>query len=670
MKFIWVGVINTLAGTAIMFGLYNLAGCSYWISSAANYFFASILSYWLNKRFTFGYRGHVLQSGIRFALNIGVCYGIAYGAARPLAEQILAQSPLSLRENAAMAAGMCIFTGLNYIGQRFFVFGEKTMDYRENYEKWLKSPYITEEERTLLREMSDEEAEDAFYKNAEFGTAGMRGKMGLGTNRLNRYTVRMASMGLAHLLGKGARVAVAYDTRNSSKDFAVEAARVLAEAGIKAYIFDRYSPVPLLSFTVREMNCDGGIVITASHNTREYNGFKVYDSTGCQLSPEKAGIIAAFMEDMKEPLNIPVCRSMENENIEYIGEEIVERFLKAVERCSAGVDKKICGELKVVYTPLHGSGRDYVLETLRRAGFKDVKTVREQSEFDGDFPTVRKPNPEEKEALSMAGDLLLAQRGDILIGTDPDSDRIGVGVRTGENIRYLTGNETGILLVDFLARMKGGAGKKLVTTIVTSQMSSVIAESYETEVIKTLTGFKFIGGEINKIDDKDLLMGYEESYGYLVGPHARDKDGISAALVICQMAAWYKEKGKTLEDALNELYEKHGHWIDRQESFIFEGSEGEKKIKDIMVSLEKEGERLFSPAGNIERILDYNKGIEGLAPSNVLKYFFDNGSWLAVRPSGTEPKIKFYYCIRGDEMKSAHDMCGKLLKAVQSIIFN
>lgn len=661
-------MINTIAGTAIMFGLYNLAGCSYWFSSAANYILASILSYWLNRRFTFRYRGGVMKSGVKFALNIGICYIIAYGAAKPFAERILEGASQGIVENVAMAVGMCIFTGLNYTGQRFFVFGERNMDYRKNYEKWAKSPYITDEERAALASMNEEEREDAFYKNAEFGTAGMRGKMGLGTNRLNKYTVRMAAGGLAALLGRGARVAIAYDVRNNSADLAAEAARVLAKAGIKVCIFDRYSPVPLLSFAVRDMGCDGGIVITASHNTKEYNGFKVYDRTGCQLEPDMAAKIAGFMENMEEPLNVPVCDSLEDENIETIGDEEINRFLAAVEKCSAGVDRKLCKELRVVYTPLHGSGRDYVLETLQRAGFENIFTVKEQMDFDGNFPTVKKPNPEEPEALSMAGKLLLSEKADILIGTDPDSDRIGVGVRIGNEVRYLTGNETGILLVDFLARMKGGKGKKLITTIVTSQMASVIAESYGADVRRTLTGFKFIGGEINEIDEKSLLMGYEESYGYLVGPHARDKDGISAALVICQMAAWYRERGQTLAEALESLYEEHGHWIDRQESFVFEGSEGEKRIKGIMSALERDGKNIFGKSGNIRRVLDYNRGLDGLVPSNVLKYLFDNGSWIAVRPSGTEPKIKFYYSVMGDDRIAARDMCTGIEKAVHDIV--
>ncbi|MDO4546105.1 MAG: GtrA family protein [Bacillota bacterium] len=667
LKFLSIGVLNTLLGTAIMFCLYNIFGCSYWVSSAANYILVSILSYVLNKKFTFRHQGETLKSGVRFAMNIAVCYFMAYGIAKPLVIWVMGRSPIYLQENVAMLVGMCIFTGLNYIGQRFFVFGDVPMRDKMNYNKWVGSPYISEKEKEQLKQMSEQEIKDAFYKNAEFGTAGMRGIMGLGTNRINKYTIRMAAKGLADLLGEGSRVAIAYDTRNHSDEFAKEAARVLAAAGIKASLFDRYSPVPLLSFAVRELNCDGGIVITASHNTKEYNGFKVYDGTGCQMDPELAGNIAANIDKLDNPLRIPIAEP-DHENIEIIGPEITDKFLQAVERCAVSLPEKAASELKIVYTPLHGSGRDFVLGALKKSGFSNISTVQQQMEFNGDFPTVKKPNPEDRAALELAAQQALADDADILIGTDPDCDRIGVGVKHNDGIIYLTGNQTGVLLIDFLAQMKPTGDKTLITSVVTSEMGAAVAESYGLNVIKTLTGFKFIGGEMNQLPAEEFFMGYEESYGYLVGDHARDKDGVSAALLICQMAVWYKSQGKTLIDILQELYDRHGYWIDEQESFVFEGAEGDKTMKEIMAALEREGDESFSEVGQLDEFIDYNCGIGELPPSNVLKYVFSDGSWLAVRPSGTEPKIKVYYCIKGEDSAAADRMYEKLKRSVKAAV--
>lgn len=663
LKFIFVGIINTLVGTAIMFGLYNLAGCSYWLSSAANYFFTSILSYALNRRFTFQYRGKLLQSGARFAGNIAACYLIAYGVAKPLVCWLLENDRMSLQENVAMLAGMCIFTGLNYIGQRFFVFGEEIMEYQKIYREWMESPYVSDEDKQQMKEMSDKDIYEAFYQYVAFGTAGMRGVMGLGTNRINKYTIRMAAKGLAQLLGKGSKVAIAYDTRNNSADFAEETARVLAAAGIKALVFDRYSPVPLLSFAIRELKCDGGVVITASHNTKEYNGFKVYDNTGCQMNTDLAGQIAGHIAKLADGLAAEVS-AREHENIEYIGEEVIEKFLDAVQKCSMGIGQETAANLNIIYTPLHGSGKDFVMETLRRAGFENVTLVQEQAGYDGDFPTVKKPNPEDRNAFHIAEEIAVQKKADILLGTDPDCDRIGAGVRADGQIVYLTGNQMGTLLIDFLARMRPSGGKQLITTIVTSDMGKAVAKSYGVDVMETLTGFKYIGDRMNRMEEAQYFMGYEESYGYLPGTHARDKDGVSAALLICQMAAYWKAQGKTLADVLQELYEKHGYWIDAQESFTFEGSEGSRKIAAIMETF-RQNASIFSEIGEMKAVFDYNKEIDGLPPSNVLKFVLEGGSWIAIRPSGTEPKIKFYYCITGrDEQKTCeiYDMAKAIVR--------
>lgn len=668
LRFIIVGVINTLFGTAIMFGMYNLMGFSYWVSSAANYVLASILSYVLNRRFTFGYEGNTVKSGARFVINIAACYLMAYGAAKPFAVLLLSGSTVAVQENAAMLTGMCIFTGLNYIGQRFFVFREVVMEHMKAYDQWLDSEYISEEEKQELRNMSREEIHEAFYKYAEFGTAGMRGIMGLGTNRLNKYTIRMASKGLAMMLGEGAKVAVAYDTRNNSRQFAGETAGVLAASGLKVLMFDRYSPVPLLSYTIRELGCDGGVVITASHNTSEYNGFKVYDSTGCQMNEDMAGQIAANIKGLEDGLAIESAEA-DHENITCIGDEVIENFFAAVNECDTGIDRRYAGDLKVVYTSLHGSGREYVLRTLDTAGFRQVTLVKEQAEYDGDFPTVEKPNPEDKAAFKIAEKTAAETGADIIIGTDPDCDRIGVGVVKEDGVEYLSGNQIGILMIDFLARMdKSTKGKKLVTSIVTGDMGKTVAESYGIDVIKTFTGFKNIGAEINKIEKEKFFMGYEESYGYLPGRHVRDKDGVSSSLIVCQMAAYWKAHGKTLTDVLKELYEKHGYWMDEQESFVFEGSEGAERIASIMEKLRSSGDELFADIVKTEDVLDYSTGIDGLRPANVLKYMFDGGSWIAVRPSGTEPKIKFYYCITTSEEDKSAEIYDKLKKRIESLV--
>ena len=670
-RFVSVGIVNTLFGTAVMFLLYNVAGCSYWISSAANYVLGSILSYILNRNFTFRHGGSIIGSGIRFTVNIAVCYFIAYGTAKPLTLRLMEMMTdtvsLRLGENIAMLVGMCIFTGLNYLGQRFFVFGGNDMDYMKIYDRWLKSPHLDDDDRRRLEKMTEDEIYEAFYKRLAFGTAGMRGIMGPGTNRINRYTVRMATRGLAELLGKGSRVAIAYDTRNGSKYFAGEAARVLAACGIEALLFDRYSPVPLLSFAVRDLKCDGGIVITASHNMPEYNGFKVYDETGCQLSAPLAAKIAASVDELEDELDIEVADA-DDPLIKTIGQDVIDRFMDAVQRCGVDVDAGAERDLKVVYTPIHGSGREYVLETLRRAGFEDVILVKEQAEYNGDFPTVKKPNPEEKAVFRIAEGIATENGADIIIGTDPDSDRLGAGAMHEGRIVYLSGNQTGALLVDFLARMRPSDGKTLITSIVTGDMGPDIAKTHGVDTVRTFTGFKDLGAEMNRMDEGDIFMVYEESYGYLTGTHTRDKDGISTAMLMCQMAAYWKQRKKTLVDVLDMLYDEYGYYIDDQMSFVFEGAEGARRISSIMDRLRGSGAEEFSEVAGDVDVTDYSVGAGGAAEANVLKYVFANGSWLAARPSGTEPKIKFYYCIKGEDRGRAEDLHVRLREKVGEIV--
>ncbi|MDO4833938.1 MAG: phospho-sugar mutase [Bacillota bacterium] len=548
------------------------------------------------------------------------------------------------------------------------------MEYRDIYSMWLESPYITDSDRKVLESMTAEEVHEAFYKAAEFGTGGMRGIMGLGTNRMNRYTIRLAAKAFAEILPKKAKVAVAYDTRNGSGAFAEETAKVLAACGIKVYLFDRPSPVPLLSFAVRQLKADGGVVITASHNTGEYNGFKVYDESGCQMLPDRTEQIARAMAAIGDPTAIETVDTddfiAEPGLIVHVGDEMIGQFQAAISDCGKAVEEIEPEKLKVVYTPLHGSGRDYVMDALAGAGFTDVKLVPGQAEFDGDFPTVKKPNPEDPAALEMAAEM--AEDADIIIGTDPDCDRVGVGVieraaDTGcRKLTCLTGNQTGVLLIDYLSRKScagqyGGAGKRLITTIVTGEMGPLIARDRGMDVEYVLTGFKYIGEVMNRMDAADELknffMGYEESYGYLAGTHARDKDGVSSALAICRMAAYHKAKGRTLTEVLAELYGRYGYWLDSQESLVYDGSRGEETMIKIMESFRKKGAGLFreirAGEGSVS-YRDYRNEGSGLPKADVLKYSFGDGSWVAVRPSGTEPKIKIYYCIKGENEAAAH----------------
>lgn len=562
------------------------------------------------------------------------------------------------------------------------------MDYREIYNKWLESPYVTEEDKAELRAMSDDDIHEAFYKTAEFGTGGMRGIMGLGTNRLNKYMIRLAAKGLADFVNSRPvkddgrfsqpvhKVVVAYDTRNNSSAFAQETARVLAANGIRAYLFDRPSPVPLLSFAVRDLGADGGVVITASHNTREYNGFKAYDETGCQMQPDLTEQIAANMDAIEDPLAIKLANMddaiIDTRLIVPTGQDIIDRFLEAIKTCgmpnlSEEEIKAEAAGLKVYYTPLHGSGRDYVMDALKDAGFENVNLVPDQARFDGDFPSVKKPNPEDSAALEMAVNMAFAQGADLVIGTDPDCDRVGAAVinknAVGDQPKatYITGNQMGVLLIDYLCRIAGenNENKRLITTIVTSALGPMIAKDHGIAVSYVLTGFKYIGGIMNQMEKAEKLeeffMGYEESYGYLMGPHARDKDGVSAALAICRMAAYHKARGKNLVNVLNDIYMKYGFWFDSQESFVFEGSEGEETMRYLMKSFREMEGRIFGGFAPEVRYGDFLNEGSGLPKADVLKYLFRDGSWVAIRPSGTEPKIKVYYCMRGNSAIEAAD---------------
>ena len=523
------------------------------------------------------------------------------------------------------------------------------------YEYWLT---FDEETKAELEAITDKaELEDRFYKELEFGTGGLRGVMGAGANRMNKYTVSKATKGLADYLNscfEGEKsVAVAYDSRNNSKIFAETAAGVLCAAGIKVYLFETLMPTPVLSFAVRYHNCTAGIVITASHNPKEYNGYKVYDGKGCQLVPEYADKVIGYVNAVDDIKNIP-CENpdeaMRNGLLIYIGEETLDAFLAEVKKQSLYNEPS---ELKIVYTPLHGTGNIPVRRILEG---KNVSIVASQELPDGDFSTVRSPNPEEKDALTLALEQAEKENADIVIGTDPDCDRVGVGVRHNGGYVLLTGNQTGALLVDFVLKFKKDSLPKnaaVVKTIVTSGIGAAIAEKHGAKTVQTLTGFKYIGEKIclwEENCENTFLFGYEESYGYLAGTHARDKDAVSASMLIAEMAAYYKNNGKTLVDALDGIYDEYGYYYDCLETFVLKGKEGAEKIQAAMKAMRESGETLFD---DLDKLLDYSKGIDGLPQENVLRFDFSDGSWAAARPSGTEPKLKLYFSVKGENKEQA-----------------
>lgn len=526
------------------------------------------------------------------------------------------------------------------------------MTYRERYEQWLGASWLDEASRRELAALSDEkEIEDRFYRDLEFGTAGMRGVMGAGTNRLNRYTVGKATLGLARYLKAEVAdwqrgVVVAYDSRNRSSEFALETARVLSACGVPVKIFRQLEPVPALSFAVKHHKAAAGVVITASHNPKEYNGYKVYDEHGCQLCPAPAAKLTRYVE-AADLAQIP---SGDEKLIVWIGQETIEAFLDAVQ-CQS-VPQRDAGALKVVYTPLHGSGNLPVRAILKRCGFADVQVVAEQELPDGDFPTVTAPNPEERSTLSLGIELARRVGADIVIGTDPDSDRIGCAVAADGEFRLLSGNQIGALLADFVLSHRALTPRStMITTIVTGELGARVAQSRGVTVLRTLTGFKYIGEKITEFarsGEREFLFGYEESYGYLAGTHAQDKDAVVAAMLICEMAAAAKSQGRTLIDELDGLYARFGYYLDAQDSHTLKGKDGAERIAAMMARL-RGGARFEG----VVKTLDYAQGLDGLPRENVMKFLGADGSWFAVRPSGTEPKIKIYYSIKDADETSA-----------------
>ena len=574
------------------------------------------------------------------------------------------------------------------------------MDYKELYKDWLENPYFDENTKAELKEIQQDEKEikERFYKELEFGTAGLRGIIGAGTNRMNIYTVRKTTQGLANYIaavnGQAKGVAIAYDSRRMSPEFAKEAALCLAANGVKAYIFETLRPTPELSFAVRELGCIAGINITASHNPPEYNGYKVYWEDGAQITPpHDSGIMA----EVQKVVDYNEVKTMDEEAAKaaglfvVIGKEIDDAYMAALKSQVIHADaiKAMAKELKIVYSPLHGTGNIPARRVLKELGFENVYVVKEQELPDGEFPTVSYPNPESDEAFELGLKLAKEVDADLVLATDPDADRLGVRVKDSKTGEYhtLTGNMSGCLLADYeLGQKKEVLGKlpedgAIISTIVTTNMAAAIAKHYGVEFIEVLTGFKYIGQQILGFETKgkgSYLFGFEESYGCLIGTHARDKDAIVATMALCEAAAYYKTKGMTLWDAMVAMYEKYGYYKDDIQSITLKGIEGLEKIQTILENLRKNppteigAYKVLSArdykADTIVNMETKEVTATGLPNSNVLYYDLNDDAWVCVRPSGTEPKIKIYYGIKGTSLQDADEKSAALGADVKKLI--
>ncbi len=542
----------------------------------------------------------------------------------------------------------------------------------EEYSRWNKNIQNEVDLYEKLTEIvSDEQAIiDAFYKNLSFGTGGLRGELGVGTNRMNIFTVGKASQGLANYVvtnfpKEQRKIAIAYDSRINSDVFAQTAAKVFAANGIKAYIYSELMPTPMLSFAVRELGCAAGIVITASHNPSKYNGYKVYGPDGCQITTEAASAILAEIEKLDIFTDVKkgdFNHLLSSGDIEYISEQVITNFIEAVKKESQlAADEIIDRNVSIVYTPLNGAGLKPILRALEESGYQNIHVVKEQAQPNGNFPTCPYPNPEIKEAMALGMRDAKTQNADLLLATDPDCDRVGIAVRNSKGeYQLLSGNETGLLLFDYICsqRIKHEnmpENPVMIKTIVTMDLAERIAKHYGVRVINVLTGFKFIGEQIGLLESEghadDYIFGFEESYGYLTGSYVRDKDGVNAAFMICEMFAYYQTQGISLLDKLAEIYQTYGYSLNTLHSYEFEGAAGFEKMQNIMKEIRA---NLNQIAGmSIEETKDYAKGIDGLPKSDVLKFFLSNGATVVVRPSGTEPKLKLYLSVLADNHEQA-----------------
>ncbi len=564
------------------------------------------------------------------------------------------------------------------------------MDYMSEYKRWCSVSKLDAEIRHELASISSDEAaiEDRFYRNLAFGTGGLRGVIGAGTNRMNIYTVAKASQGLADYVKANfdednRSIAVSFDSRIKSDLFAQTAAGVFAANGIKVHIYTELMPTPCLSFAVRALKCSAGIMVTASHNPAKYNGYKVYGADGCQITTEAAAQILSYIEkvDVFDDVNrISFDEGLDSGLIKYIPDSVYTDFVECVKAQSVAGDEEIDKNVSIVYTPLNGTGLKPVLRTLKEMGYTNITVVKEQENPDGNFPTCPYPNPEIKEAMALGMEYAAKEQADLLLATDPDADRVGIAVRNSEGeYVLLSGNETGILLLDYVCSRRTEHGTMpsdpvMVKTIVTMDMAERIAAHYGVRTVNVLTGFKFIGEQIGYLEaqghEDSYVFGFEESYGYLSGGYVRDKDAVDGAFLICEMFAYYKTRGISLLDKLNELYKTYGYCLNTLHSYEFEGSAGFDKMQQIMASFREAAAMPGVTFGGkkVEKVLDYAKGLDGLPKSDVLKLLIKGNCSLVMRPSGTEPKLKAYISVTAPNVRNAMEVEALMKAEVEAML--
>ncbi|HGD1952298.1 TPA: phospho-sugar mutase [Streptococcus agalactiae] len=571
------------------------------------------------------------------------------------------------------------------------------MTYTENFQKWLDFEQLPDYLRQELLSMDEKTKEDAFYTNLEFGTAGMRGYIGAGTNRINIYVVRQATEGLAKLIetkGEEAKkrgVAIAYDSRHFSPEFAFESAQVLAQHGIKSYVFEALRPTPELSFAVRHLNAYAGIMVTASHNPAPFNGYKVYGQDGGQLPPADADALTDFIRAIENPFAVELADLDESKSaglIQVIGEDVDIEYLREVKDVNINQDliNNFGKDMKIVYTPLHGTGEMLTRRALAQAGFESVVVVESQAKADPDFSTVKSPNPESQAAFALAEELGREVDADVLVATDPDADRLGVEIRQPDgSYKNLSGNQIGAIIAKYILEAHKTAGTlpenaALAKSIVSTELVTKIAESYGATMFNVLTGFKFIAEKIQEFEEKHnhtYMFGFEESFGYLIKPFVRDKDAIQAVLLVAEIAAYYRSRGLTLADGIDEIYKEYGYFAEKTISVTLSGVDGAAEIKKIMDKFRENGPKQFNNT-DIVLLEDFQKQtatkndgtISNLTtpPSNVLKYTLADDSWIAVRPSGTEPKIKFYIATVGNDLADAEPKIANIEKEITTFV--
>lgn len=573
---------------------------------------------------------------------------------------------------------------------------ERQMSYKENFQKWLDFDELPDYLKEELIHMDEKTKEDAFYTNLEFGTAGMRGIIGAGTNRINIYVVRQATEGLAKLVeskgdeAKKRGVAIAYDSRHFSSEFAFESAQVLAQHGIQSYVFESLRPTPELSFAVRHLNAFAGIMVTASHNPAPFNGYKVYGQDGGQMPPQDADALTEYIRAIEQPFTIELADLEESKSsglIQVIGEDVDKEYLKEVREVNINQDliNEYGKNMKIVYTPLHGTGEMLTRRALAQAGFDSVVVVEKQANPDPDFSTVKSPNPESQEAFALAEEIGKDIDADVLVATDPDADRLGVEIRQEDgSYKNLSGNQIGAIIAKYILEAHKTAATlpenpALAKSIVSTELVTKIAESYGATMFNVLTGFKFIAEKIQEFEEKHnytYMFGFEESFGYLIKPFVRDKDAIQAVLIVAEIAAYYRSRGLTLADGIDEIYKEYGYFAEKTISVTLSGVDGAAEIKKIMDKFRNQTPKLFNNT-EITKTEDFltqtvttSAGLGNLTtpPSNVLKYTLSDDSWLAVRPSGTEPKIKFYIATVGNSLKDAEDKISAIESEINGYI--